>query len=117
MIKSVSFNDISKIKIMEKNGYCIQDIETKRDDGQSLENQYLSYFIYLYFNYREGFHNLNTEYIKNNKSILIHFLNHIMDHLKNHKSYHFYKYNFKIYKNKKEDINKLLELLNLTEKL
>jgi len=117
MIKTVSFNDISQIKTVENNGSSIRDIKTKREDGQSLENQYLSYFIYLNFNYKDHFNNINTNFLKNNKLILIQFLDHIMDHLKNHSSYHFYKYRFKIYKNKKEDMKKLYQLLEFIETL
>ena len=117
MIKTVSFNDISQIQILNNNEYCVHKIETKTDDGQSIENQYLSYLIYLNFNYKDQFYNINTDFMKDNKLILIQFLDNIMNHLKNHSSYHFYKYRFRIYKNKKEDMKKLYQLLEFIETL
>jgi len=117
MIKTVSFNDISQIQILNNNEYSVKKIETKTDDGQSLENQYLSHFIYLNFNYKDQFYNINTDFMKYNKIILINFLDHIINHLENHKSYHFYKYRFKIYKKKEEDMKKLYQLLEFIETL
>ena len=116
MIKSVSFNDISEIHIINTtNEYYV---DTKTTDGQSVENQYLYQLIYLYFTSEDEFHGiLNRRLMKENKHIFINLLKKIINHLQDYISYHLYNYKFKITKKKKKDIDKLRQLLDFIERL
>lgn len=77
MIKSVSFNDISEIHIIDVNNLDLinTEIKTKVNDGQLLENQYLYQIIYLYFSCEDEFYTLfNSKLMKENKYIFINLL-------------------------------------------
>lgn len=116
MIKSVSFNDISEIQVIDM--HDSYSVETKMNDGQLLENQYLYQLIYLYFTSEDEFHGvLNGRLMKENQQIFINLLKKIINHLQDYVSYHLYNYKFKITKKKKKDIDKLRQLLDFIERL
>ena len=109
MIKTVSFNDISQIKTIDK----ISEIETKCIDGRCEDKLYFTQLIYVYFNYDIKIFNkfINKDIIIKNKHIYIDYFQEIINHLKNNNSYSFYRLHFKIKKNKKS-LNKLQSLYN-----
>ena len=120
MIKSVSFNDISEIHIINGNNLDLTntEIKTKVNDGQCLENQYLYQIIYLYFSCEDEFYTLfNSKLMKENKYIFINLLKKIINHLQYYSTYHLYNMKYKINKNNKKDIDKLLDLLNMIDSL
>ena len=111
MIKSVSFCNLSDIKII--NSDQSYRSRTKLDDGQIPENLLLSQLIFLFFNHPETFCNfIDIKLIHRNQTNMIDAFRKIMNHLEVHNVYSLYKYDFKIYKTEK-DIERLIELYNV----
>ena len=111
MIKTVSFNDISQLQIIDSN--ISYSIETKCQDGLCNNKLYFIQLLYIYFNYEkdifEQFIDINL--IQENKSLYLDYFQEIINHLKHNRSYSLYKYSFKIRK-KTDHLNKLKELYN-----
>ena len=111
MIKTVSFNDISQLQIIDSN--ISYFIETKCKDGQCTDKTYFFELLYNYFKYDiESFEQcINYDLIIKNKSLYLDYFQEIINHLKKNNSYSLYKYRFKIRK-KNSDLKKLEELYN-----
>lgn len=104
MKKVVSFNDISQLQIIDTD--LLYEIETKLIDGS--ENQYFFQLLYVYFNCEKHifYQFIDSDIIQINKNKYLDLFEKIINHLNTHKTYNFYKYNFKI-KKQREDLEKL----------